>query len=167
MDVPGTPVTRMLDAQGIAYRVLPHAEPVYTMEAAARQRGVVREEMVKAILLRDRLGHYLLACVAGDDRVNPRAVRAQMPADWKRLSFASAEEILAMTGCVQGAVAPLGLPGDVPVIFDLAIAGREKVNISSGDVMFGLELAAADLIRATGAQLAPIAEATGKGGYRP
>ena len=31
------------------------------------------------------------------------------------MSFASAEEILAVTGCVQGAVAPLGLPEGVPV----------------------------------------------------
>ena len=46
----------------------------------------------------------------------------------------------------------------VPVVFDAAIAGCSRVNISSGDLLFGLELAAADLIRLARARLAPLAE---------
>ncbi len=49
-----TPITRLLDAAGVPYRRLEHSEPVYTMEAAAAPRGVVREAMVRAILLRHR-----------------------------------------------------------------------------------------------------------------
>jgi len=153
-----TEVTRILDARGIVYRVLPHSEPVFTVEAAARQRGVVKEAMVKSILLRDRDGRYVMACVTGDARVDPKAVRAHLPEKWKRLWFATAEEILAVTGCVQGAVTPLGLPRDVPVIFDEGIARRETVTISSGDVMAGLELRAMDLIALSQARIAPIAE---------
>jgi len=37
-----TRITALLDARGIPYRVLPHSEPVYTVEATARQRGVVK-----------------------------------------------------------------------------------------------------------------------------
>lgn len=153
-----TKVTRILEANDAPYRVLPHDEPVYTVDAAAAQRGVVREEMVKSLLLRDRKRRYVLACVTGDARVDPKAVRAHLPGDWKRLSFASAEEIARLTGYVQGAVTPLGLPGDVPVLFDEAIAACEKVNISSGDPLAGIELTSRDLIRLSNAQLAPIAE---------
>ena len=159
MSVPKTRITDILDAHKIAYRVLPHSEPVFTVEAAAKQRGVVKEEMVKSILLRDKDGRYVMACVTGEARLDPKAVRAHLPKSWKRLHFATAEEILAVTGCVQGAVTPLGLPDDVPVIFDEAIARCEKVSISSGDPMAGLELDTKDLMRAAGAQLAPIAEA--------
>jgi Cys-tRNA(Pro) deacylase len=158
MNVPQTKVIEILDAHQIPYRLLPHNEPVFTVEAAARQRGVVKEEMVKSILLRDKDRRYVMACVLGDTRVNPKAVRSYLPQEWRRLSFASGEEIEAITGCVQGAVAPLGLPDQVPVIFDEAVARCEKVNISSGDPMAGLELKARDLIRVTGARLAPIAE---------
>lgn len=158
MSVPKTKITNILDAHGIAYRVLPHSEPVFTVEAAAKQRSVVKEEMVKAILLRDKDGRYVMACVTGNARLDPQAVRAHLPKGWKRLHFATAEEILAVTGCVQGAVTPLGLPADVPVIFDEAIAHCQKVSISSGDPMAGLELDPKDLMRAAGAQLAPIAE---------
>ena len=158
MDIPRTRILDILDSHRIAYRLLPHSEPVFTIETAARQRGVVKEEMVKSILLRDRAERYVMACVRGEDRVDPRAVRAHLPADWARLHFATAEEIHVVTGCVQGAVAPVGLPEHVPVIFDEAIARCARVNISAGDPMLGLELDPQDLIRVAGAKLAPIAE---------
>ena len=66
--------------------------------------------------------------------------------------------ILAVTGCVQGAVTPIGLPDDVPVIFDEAIGRLARCNISSGDPLVGLELAAADLVRIARGRFAKIAE---------
>jgi Cys-tRNA(Pro)/Cys-tRNA(Cys) deacylase len=157
-----TKITDLLDVHGIAYRRLEHTEPVFTVEAAAAQRGVVPEEMVKSILLREKAQprRYVMACVIGSARLDPQAVRAQLPAeeDWKRLTFATAEEILTVTGYAQGAVAPLCLPAEVPVIFDEAIAYCTKVNISSGDLMLGLELKQEDLTRLAGAQFAPIAD---------
>jgi Cys-tRNA(Pro) deacylase len=157
MSLPDTKVTRLLESEKAPYRLLPHDQPVYTVDAAAAQRGVVREEMVKSILLRDKNHRYVLACVTGDARLDPKAVRAHLGGDWKRLSFASAEEIEQITGFVQGAMAPLCLPEDIPVIFDKAIAHCSRVNISSGDPMAGLELDPRDLIRLSGAQLASIA----------
>lgn len=158
MNIVRTKITELLDSHHISYRLLPHSEPVFTVEAAAAQRGVVKEEMVKSILLRDKNHRYVMACVTGDARLNPKAVRAHLPEGWKRLSFATAEEIRTTTGYVQGAVAPLCLPDEIPVIFDEAIAHCAKVNISSGDPMAGLELDPQDLIRLAGAQLASIAE---------
>jgi prolyl-tRNA editing enzyme YbaK/EbsC (Cys-tRNA(Pro) deacylase) len=153
-----TRITKILDGLGISYRVLPHNEPAFTVEAAAEQRGVPAEEMIKSLLLRDRDRHYVLACVTGVSRVDPQAVRAVLPQTWKRLSFATGEEIQRVTGCVQGAIAPLGLTDDVPVIFDIAIARCRKVNISSGDPLAGLELDPQDLISAARALLGQIAK---------
>lgn len=154
-----TKITDLLDSHNIPYRLLPHKEPVFTVEAAAAQRGVIKEEMVKSILLRERKNHrYVMACVTGDARLDPQAVRTYLPPDWQRLSFATAEEIREVTGYVQGAVAPLCLPNEVPVVFDEAIAHCRKVSISSGDPMAGLELDPHDLIKLAQARLAPIAE---------
>lgn len=153
-----TRVLAILNQQGIPYRLLPHNEPVFTIDAAARQRGVVKEEIVKSLLLRDRDGRYVVACVTGDARVDPRRVREALPADWRRLHFAGPDEIIAITGCPMGAVAPLGLPEGVPVLFDETITACKKVSISSGDPLFGVELDPEDLLRASGARLARIAE---------
>ena len=154
-----THITDLLDRHNIPYRVLLHSEPAFTVEAAAQQRGVPVEEMVKCILLRDKERRYVMACVLGNARLDPKAVRAHLPAEWKRLSFASSAEILAVTGCVQGAVAPLGLPEDVPVIFDEGITLCKKTNISSGDPIAGLELHPSELVSISSAQLAQISEA--------
>lgn len=109
-----TKITELLDAHQIAYRVLPHSEPVFTVEAAAAQRGVVKAEMVKSILLREKKGQrYVMACVTGEDRLDPQAVRGHL-AGWKRLTFANSGQITAVTGYIQGAVAPLCLPDEVP-----------------------------------------------------
>lgn len=151
-----TRIIDLLDSLGIAYRVLPHSEPVFTVEAAAAQRGVVKDEMVKSILLKDRNGRYVMACVPGEAKLDPQAVRAALGEPWRRMSFASAEEIRAVTGYVQGAVAPLCLPDGVPVVMDEAFSRLVNCNISSGDPLAGLELAAADLIRLTRARLARI-----------
>lgn len=153
-----TKIMQYLDLHGIPYRILPHAEPVFTVEKAAARRGVVLEEMVKSILLRERRNYrYIMACVTGIAWLDPQAVREQLLGEWKRLSFATAEEIISITGCIKGAVAPLCLPEYVPIVFDGAISRCVKVNISSGDPMAGLELDASELIKISGATLAPIA----------
>ena len=106
-----TPVIRLLDAQGVAYVLLPHSEPVFTVAAAAAQRGVVAEEMVKSILLREsRSDRYTMACVLGPARLDHRAVRAALGEGWGRLTFAGDDEILAVTGYPRGAVNPLACP---------------------------------------------------------
>lgn len=155
-----TNITKLLEQHQVAFRLLPHSEPVFTVETAVSQRGVIKEEMVKSILMREKTGQkrYVMACILGHMRVDHRAVRASLPAGWKRLTFSSSAEIHHITGCVQGAVAPLCLPGNVPVIFDEAIAACNNVNISSGDPMAGIELKPDDLIRVANATLAPIAE---------
>jgi Cys-tRNA(Pro) deacylase len=158
MTVFTTKITRLLDEHGIEYRVLHHNLPALTVASAAEQRGVAPTEMVKCILLVDKNHRYVMACVTGDARLSPNAVRAQLPDDWMRLSFASAREILGVTGHVQGAISPLGLPDDVPVILDLEIAQRNKVIVSSGDPMAGLEIDTANLIQAAGGRLARIAQ---------
>lgn len=163
-----TKITTLLDTHGVTYRRLAHTEPVFTVEAAAAQRGVVAEEMVKSILLREKAAprRYVMACIIGTARLDPQAVRTYLAhsGEWKRLTFANAEEILAITGSPQGAVAPLCLPSDVPVVFDEAISACTKVNISSGDLMLGLELSQTDLTRLAGAQFAPIVQVSERDG---
>ena len=157
---PRTRLIEILEAEGKPYKLLPHEAPVFTVAEAARQRDVLIEEMVKSILLRDRKRQYVMACVRGDERVDPKAVREHVgDGRFLRLQFATAAEIEQVTGgCVMGAVAPIGLPGDVPVLFDEALKPCTRYNTSSGDPVAGLEVAAADLIALSKARFAPIAQ---------
>jgi prolyl-tRNA editing enzyme YbaK/EbsC (Cys-tRNA(Pro) deacylase) len=124
---------------------------------AAEQRGVILDEMVKSILLRERRRHrFVMACVPGSCQLDPQSVRQYLSGNWKRLSFASSDEIKIHTGYTLGSVAPLCLPNHIPVVMDIRFNNLAKVNISSGDPMAGIELNSNDLIRLTNAVLAPI-----------
>ena len=152
-------ILNILEEKQIPHKILPHEEPVFTIETAARQRDVVTETMVKSILLREsrhQAPRYAMGCVPGHMQVHPQAVRAVLPPEWKRLTFASKEEITAVTTYIMGAVSPLCLPPNIPIIFDEAFMELTAVSISSGDPEFGIELAASDLIRLVNPIIAPI-----------
>ena len=148
-----SPVMRALDAAGVPFRMLPHKRVAKTVALAAAERQVAVDEMVKCILLRDKAGRFVLAALPGDAELDVQRVRDCVDG-YARLSFASPQEITEVTGFPLGSVAPLPLAQPIPVVVDnavrtLAAAGR-PVNISSGDPLLGLELAAADLITLLG-----------------
>jgi Ala-tRNA(Pro) deacylase len=152
-------ILQLLEERHIPYKILSHDEPVFTIETASQQRDVVTEKMVKSILLRESRREeprYAMACVPGHLQVHPQAVRAVLPSDWRRLTFASSEEITAVTTFIMGAVAPLCLLPEIPIVFDQTFPRLDTISISSGDPEFGIELTAADLIRLVNPILAPI-----------
>lgn len=102
MNIPRTKVIAILDTHKIVYRVLPHSEPVFTVEAAAKQRAVAKQEIVKSILLCDKDGRYVMACVTGNARLDLKMVRAHLHKGWKRLHFATSEEVLAIKAVFKG-----------------------------------------------------------------
>ncbi len=139
-----TKATQLLDSKGIKCKFLPHKKAVFTCEDAAKERNVPLDEMIKCILLVDKHKNYFLACVTADRRLDTRKIRSMRGCS--RLSFASKQEIKEITGYEIGAIPPLALQKDIAIIFDEFILRKKKVNISSGDTRFGLELSPKDLV---------------------
>ncbi len=139
-----TRVTGLLDTGGINYRLLPHKKEVFTCETAAEERGVPLDEMVKSILLVDTKKNYFLACATSEKRIDTKKVKELL--NCKKLSFASEKEIEEILGYTMGAIPPLLLKTNIPVVFDNEIINKEKVNICTGDPKAGLELNPVDLI---------------------
>lgn len=151
-----TKITQLLDSKEIKYKLLPHEKPVFTCEDAARERKVPLDEMIKCILLVDKKQKYFLACLTSDKRVEPQKVREIMGCS--RLSFATEPEIEDILGYKMGAIPPLLLKTQVPIIFDNEIMKKEKVNISSGDPKAGLELSPKDLVSLINPRLGEISK---------
>ncbi|MEC6798975.1 YbaK/EbsC family protein [Photobacterium sp. S4TG1] len=139
-----TVVTQLLDNEGVDYRLLPHSKPAKTITEAAAERGVDPHHMVKSILLKDMSGFHVLACVPGPQSVDPKKVRALLGC--QRMTCTDATEVEKVTGLVIGTVAPIGLKRPLVIVFDSAITTIERVNISSGDRMAGIEIATDDLL---------------------
>jgi Ala-tRNA(Pro) deacylase len=146
---------RWLREQGVAFRLLEHA-PVFTSEEASRVRGTPIEAGAKALVLRaeDRPVHVVLP---GHKRVDNARVRAILGT--RTLRFATPEELLALTGCVPGAVPPFGNLFGLPVLADAELAAREEIAFNAGSNAVSIVMRGADFVRLSGARVHPLSRA--------
>lgn len=140
-----TPILSILRDAGIPFRLLPHQRAATTIQDAAEQRGVLPQQLVKSMLLRDMGGKMALACVPGTASVDPRKVRALLGC--RRMTMVDSQHVQSITGYSPGTVTPLSMLGKVPIFFDSALSEFERVNISSGSPMAGVEISYQDLVR--------------------
>ncbi|MBR4501835.1 MAG: prolyl-tRNA synthetase associated domain-containing protein [Clostridia bacterium] len=114
-----------LDSHGIVYEVTEHAA-VYNMEQLDAVRLPYPECDAKNLFVRDdKKRNYFLITVKGDKRVDLKAFRQAFGT--RKLSFASADDLMAIMGLIPGAVTPLGLLNDeerkVALYLDKAFLG--------------------------------------------
>lgn len=152
-----TRAIRVLDEEGIPYQLLVHAHQAHNVEEAARERGIPMRQVVKTLLVRQPDGRHVLALVRGDQRLSLKKLARLVGV--KSLDMAPPEDVPRITGYQIGAVAPLGLRrNDVPIYVDAHILEEGQVSISAGRHDAGLEMGAADLVRAVRGLVAELTE---------
>jgi Ala-tRNA(Pro) deacylase len=141
-----------LTQQGVPFHLVVHA-PVFTSEQAARVRGTPIESGAKALVLLagDAPVHVVLP---GSRRVDNARVRAILGT--RTLRFATPEELLALTGCVPGAVPPFGNLFGLPVLVDAGLAAREEIAFNAGSNSASIVMPCADFLRLSGARVHPL-----------
>jgi len=145
------PVARVLQAQDIPFRVYHHAHPIRSLEQAARERGQRLEQVVRSLLFRVGDGHFVLVLMPGGLRVDWPVLRRHLGVS--RVTTATPEEVLAVTGYPVGAVGPLGLRQAVPILADPRAFAPEEMSVGSGEPGVAVILRSADLRRALGDQV--------------
>ncbi|CAH0541421.1 aminoacyl-tRNA deacylase [Vibrio marisflavi] len=138
MNNQSTAITQYLDKQGIEYKILTQSKQTTSIKETAQQRGICPSRMVKSILLKDMDNNYLLACVPGDKVVDPKKVRAKLSC--RRVTCVAAAQVYQITGFEVGTVTPLLLPDNITILFDVTLSLQNKITISSGSKLFGIEL---------------------------
>ena len=141
-----TPVTLALDDRNIPYRVFVHPGPVKSLEQAAEERGHQPEQIIRSLLFRLSKEEFVMALMAGPQQVDWKILRRALGE--KRLTTASEEEVLRVTGYPRGAVSPFGLPQPLRILADPAIFEPEEISIGSGVRGTTVILSSADLRRA-------------------
>ncbi|HTO13232.1 MAG TPA: YbaK/EbsC family protein [Candidatus Binatia bacterium] len=131
----------------MAFEIVEHA-PVRTSEEAARVRGTPLEAGAKALLVRaeERFVHCVLPAHLKADNARLRGLLGT-----RKLRFATPEELLALTGCVPGAVPPFGNLFGLPVLVDEALCRNERVAFNAGSNAVSITMRCADLVRLTNA----------------
>ena len=143
------PVSLALDELNIPHHTFTHPGPVKSLEQAARERGQRPEQVVRSILFRIGEDEYLMALVAGPSQISWKALRSYL--GQSRLTMASKEEVLEVTGYPIGAVGPFGTgAGSIRVLVDPSVFAEEEISLGSGIRGTTVILKSADLKRALG-----------------
>jgi Cys-tRNA(Pro) deacylase len=141
-----TPVTQALDRKGVPYRLFRHPGEVHSLEQAAVERGQRPEQVVRSLLFRLAKDEYAMVLVAGPAQVSWPSLRKYL--DQSRLTTASEEEVLSITGYPRGAVSPLGLPSPVRILVDRSVLAEQEISIGSGVRNATIIMSRADLLKA-------------------
>ena len=140
------PVAQALTALNIPHTVFTHASPVNSLEQAASARGQQPDQIVRSLLFRLAEGDFAMVLMAGPAQVSWKVLRKHF--GQSRLTTATEEEVLTVTGYVRGAVAPFGLRQPVRVLIDEGVLAQDEISLGSGVRGTAIILATADLRRA-------------------
>ncbi len=151
-----TPALVALNEAGIAYAVHEyHHDPDVTAfgeEAAAALR--LDPERVFKTLVADVDGQLVVGIVPVSGQLSLKALAAAVGG--KRAVMADPKVVEKTTGYVLGGVSPVGQRKALPTVLDDDAINHSTVFVSGGKRGLDIELAPADLIRATNARTAPI-----------
>jgi Cys-tRNA(Pro) deacylase len=141
-----TAVTNHLDLINIPYQLFRHPGRVDSLEQAAEERGQQPKQVVRSILFRLTKGEYAMVLMAGPDQISWPALRGHF--GQSRLTMASRDEVLSVTGYKFGAVSPFGLPKPLRILVDASVLTQEEVSIGSGERGLTVILNTGDLMQA-------------------
>ena len=122
-------VERLLNQHGVVFQVTRH-EPVYTSEEAARVRGTPLTSGAKALIVKGEEG-FVMFVVPADRKLDSHAVRRTK--GWKKMRFATREEVMELTGLTPGSIPPFGSLFDLPTLCDRRLGENEVINFNAGD----------------------------------
>lgn len=125
-----TPATQALDALGVPYVFFRHPSQVHSLEQAAAERGQRPEQIIRSIIFRLAEGSYVMVLTAGSAQLSWPRLREYIGTN--RMSLATPDEVLQITGYLPGSVSPFGLPTAMRILVDRRVLDEAEISIGSG-----------------------------------
>lgn len=127
-----------------------HHEPTFTSEQSARARGESLAIGAKALVVKADEAFRLLVLPA-DRKLDSAGVKRTFGV--KKLRFADAAELLALTGLCPGSVPPFGPPVlELPLYADPSLSENERMAFNAGSLTDSIVMTSADYRRVAGAE---------------
>ena len=135
-------IEEMLLEEQIAYKLLQH-KPVKTSVEAAAVRGVPLASGAKALICKcDK--DMMMFVMPADRRLTGKEIRRQ--AGYRKLRFASQEEVWEITGLKPGSIPPFGSLFGLPTFCDPALGENDRINFNAGDHAVSISMQYEDYI---------------------
>ena len=148
-------LTRVLDAAGARYDLLPHA---HTESAAAEAEalGLAPADVAKTLVVATRES-YVRAVLPASERIDLGKLSQVVGEPKKALRLASEDDLARDYPEFElGAVPPVGGARRDPVVLDSRLAERDSIVFEAGSHDESVRLASAELVRIAGAEVADI-----------
>lgn len=139
------PASIALETLGIPHTVFRHTGTVNSLEQAAQERNERPEQVVRSILFRLGEDEFLMALVAGPAQISWKKLRKHL--GQSRLTMASEDEVLEVTGYRIGAVSPFGIARPLRVLVDPGLVREDEVSLGSGVRGVAIIMKSKDLMR--------------------
>jgi Ala-tRNA(Pro) deacylase len=135
-------VEGLLKQQGVTYRVTRH-QPVFTSEEAARVRGTPLASGAKALVCKGE-DCFVMFVVPADRKLDSHAVRRAKR--WKKMRFATPQEVLELTGLTPGSIPPFGSLFGLQTYCDERLRENEVINFNAGDHAISVSMQYSDYV---------------------
>lgn len=152
-----TNAARLLDRLGIRYALRDYEVDPEDLgaESVAAKVGMPVEQVFKTLVARGDRHGVCFAIVPGDAQLDLKAL-ARLTGD-RKVDTVPLKEVQPLTGYIRGGCTALAAKRDYPVFADETIELFDEVAVSAGVRGTQILLAPADYLRATGANVGPIA----------
>ena len=152
-----TNATRQLDKLGIRYELREYEVDPDDLSAVkvAAQVGLPPRQVFKTLCAQGDAGAIVLAVIPGDLELDLKAL-ARLSGN-RRMELVPVATLQALTGYIRGGVTALAGKKNYPVFVDDSVTPHPVIAVSAGVRGTQIVLAPPDYIRATNAQLGPLA----------
>lgn len=106
-----------------------HTPDKKTIAEVAEFLGLLQSGTVKALVLSNGEGQFVMALVRGDHELNELKLKNRL--GWDEIQMASDDEILRFTGSPPGFLGPLGLKEELLVVADYAVEAMSDFVIGA------------------------------------
>jgi len=147
----------ILRQAGVRYELFEFSKPVFTVAESQAETGLLPEQILKSMLLVDRLNNFVLFCLLGNKKIDSK--KAKAAGEFVNSPrFATPQEVEKVLNQKVGAVTALLSIGKVPIIFDSGIKAQTKISLSAGVHHFEVILPTKDLIKLVEPRFASIVQ---------
>jgi Cys-tRNA(Pro)/Cys-tRNA(Cys) deacylase len=155
-DRPGTPATTVLAAAGIRFTAHSYDHDPATTNFGLEAANALEldPEQVFKTLLADVDGALVVGIVPVTGKLDLKALAAAVGG--KKAEMADPKLAERRTGYVVGGISPIGQKNAHPTVLDETAELYDTIFVSGGRRGLDIEIAPADLVRATGAVIAAI-----------
>ncbi|MBN2325259.1 MAG: hypothetical protein JXQ30_16130 [Spirochaetes bacterium] len=136
-------IESLIRSSGADYETVHHT-PTRTSKESALARGETLSVGGKALVLKvDK--RFMLFVLSAAQRLDSVKIKRRFGA--KRIRFASAPELLELTGLVPGSVPPIGRPlYDIDLYVDESVTHNERIAFNAGSLTDSVIMAVSDYL---------------------